>query len=158
MSVVRIGAISVGILAASTWIGSLVCLAGVSGVARRELNAPSRIALFQGVGRLYRLIGTASLLTSIAIALVLSWPLGSRPRTVHAMFVLSIVLVGFTAAGMAQARRMTVARTELLEAPGDPKVAIAVRRGAKLAAALRGAIAVLTLVIVVLGADSVASR
>jgi hypothetical protein len=156
VSIVRVGAISVGVLSASTWIGSLVCLAAVSQVARRELSGASRIALFRGVGRLYRTIGTVSLLTSIAIGSALAWPLARNVTNVRMMFVLSGVLLGVTVAGMAQARRMTLARRRLLAQPGDGALAREVRRGGVVAGALRGAIALITVTIVVLGAAAVA--
>jgi hypothetical protein len=156
MTVVRVAAITVAILSASTWIGSLVCLAAVSHVARRDLSDDARITLFRGVGRAYRLIGTTSLLTSIAIGVALAWPLTRSSRAVTAMLVLSAVLVGITAAGMAQARRMTIARRRLIEHSADIAVATTVRRGGIIAGILRGAIALVTVTIVVLGASQVA--
>jgi hypothetical protein len=152
MSVVRVTAITVGILSASTWIGSLVCLAAVSRVARRDLSGSARITLFRGVGRLYRMIGTTSLLTSIVIGLALAWPVTRNRGTVTAMFVLSAALVGITVAGMAQARRMTAARQRLLERSSDAELVRLVQRGGVVAATLRGAIGLVTLTIVVLGA------
>ncbi len=152
MAVVRTVFITVGILGASVWIGSLVCLAAVSAVARRELTGSSRVTLFRGVGRLYRIIGTTSLLTSIAVGVVLAWPVPDAGTTVAVLFALSMVLLVLTVAGMAQARRMTVARQRLLARPNDRSIAETVRRGAALAGILRGGIAALTLVIVVIGA------
>jgi hypothetical protein len=148
----RTAVITIGILAASVWIGSLVCLAAVSAVARRELSGSARVTLFRGIGRLYRVLGTTSLLVSIAVGVVLAWPLDEMSRTVSALFVLSGVLVIVTAAGMAQARRMTLARQRLLARPDDDALAATVRRGATRAGVLRGAIGAVTLVIVVLGA------
>ncbi len=152
MTVVRTVLITVGILGASVWIGSLVCLAAVSAVARRELTGSARVTLFRGVGRLYRIIGTTSLLTSIAVGVVLAWPVPEAGTTVAVLFALSMVLLVLTVAGMAQARRMTVARQRLLARPNDRSIAETVRRGASLAGILRGGIAALTLVIVVIGA------
>lgn len=156
MTVFRVAGITVGLLSASTWTGSLVCLAAVSQVARRDLSGPARITLFRGVGRLYRIIGSTSLLTSIAIGLALAWPVPRNGRTITAMFVLSAVLVAITAAGMEQARRMTIARRRLLERPNDTAVATAVRRGGTIAGILRGAIALVTVIIVLLGATELA--
>lgn len=156
MTVLRVTGVTVGLLSASTWIGSLVCLAAVSQVARRDLTGAARITLFRGVGRLYRTIGTTSLLTSIAIGLALAWPVPRNGRIVTAMFVLSAVLVAITAAGMEQARRMTVARRRLLDRPNDIAAARAVQRGGAIAGLLRGAIALVTLIIVLLGATELA--
>jgi hypothetical protein len=156
MTTVRVAVITVGILCASTWIGSLVCLAAVSRVARRDLSGAARITLFRGVGRLYRIIGATSLFGSIAVAVALAWPLTDLDGATTSMFALGAVLVGATAAGMRQARRMTVARRRLLDRPHDIEIASTVRRGAIIAGILRGAIALVTVTIVVLGATTVA--
>jgi hypothetical protein len=72
------------------------------------------------------------------------------------VFGLSGVLVVCTAAGMAQARTMTIRRRRLLESPRDPIAARAVRRGAVLAGALRASLGLTTLVIVAIGAHLLA--
>lgn len=54
--------VAVELVAASIWVGSLVCLAVVTAAARRVLDTPSQVALFRAVGRRYGLVGTASLL------------------------------------------------------------------------------------------------
>ena len=100
------------------------------------------------------MIGTTSLLTSIAIGLVLAWPVTRNRGTVTAMFVLSAALVGITVAGMAQARRMTAARQRLLERSSDAELVRLVQHGGVVAATLRGAIGLVTLTIVVLGAST----
>jgi hypothetical protein len=72
---------------------------------------------------------------------------------VSLLFGLSALLLLATALGMLQARRMTVQRQRLLDAPDDNDVvAKRVRRGAALALALRGSLGVVTLVIVAVGA------
>lgn len=48
----------VDLVAASIWVGSLVCLAVVTAAARRVLDAPSQVTLFRAVGRRYGLVGT----------------------------------------------------------------------------------------------------
>ena len=58
MVAVRTVLLVVATLAASIWIGSLVCLALVALVARRTLDGPSFVVLFREVGRLYRVVGT----------------------------------------------------------------------------------------------------
>ena len=60
-------------------------------------------------------------------------------------------LVAATAAGVAQARRMTRLRQAALRRPGDTKLAVRVRRDALGAAALRAAIAALSLELIALG-------
>lgn len=43
--------VAVELVAASIWVGSLVCLAVVVGAARRVLDTPSQVRLFRSVGR-----------------------------------------------------------------------------------------------------------
>lgn len=147
--------ISLEILAASVWVGSLVCLVLVSRVAHRVLDSPSRVALFRGVGQLYGVVGTACLVVAITIGLVLAWPMSGALDVV--VLVLSLSLVAVTGAGMVQARRMSVRRRYALDVPQDEVAAGAVRRGAAFAGFLRGSIAILTLVIVVLSAHLLAT-
>jgi hypothetical protein len=139
-------------LAASVWVGSLVCLAVVSAASRAVLDGSSRVALFRRIGRLYGIIGSSSLVLAIGVGLALAWPPSQVSTTVAILFGLSGCLVLVTVAGMIQARRMTVYRQRLLQAPDDTVAARAVRRGAALAGALRGSIGFVTLVVIVLGA------
>jgi pheromone shutdown protein TraB len=144
--------IAIGMTAASIWVGSLVCLAVVSVAAREALDGQSRVALFRRVGRLYGLVGTGSLLTATAVGLALAWPLSDVDGAIAPLFALAALLVAATIAGMAQARRMTVHRQRLLAVPGDQRAIERVRRGARVAGALRGSLALITLAIVVIGA------
>jgi hypothetical protein len=144
--------IAIEMLAASIWVGSLVCLALVARVARRELDGASRVALFRGIGRLYGIVGTGALVAAIGIGVALAWPLTQASDAVTVALVLSAILACLTGAAMVQARRMTVRRLRVLAAPGDPAAAHALRRGAAWAGALRGSMAILTLLILVLGA------
>jgi hypothetical protein len=148
----RVVVLTVGMLAASVWVGSLVALAVVSAVARGTLDGSSRVALFRGVGRAYQFVGTGSLVAAVAAGLALAWPLSDRTRGVVVEFTLASVLLVVTLAGMAQARKMTVARRRSLVTPGDRAAAESVHRGARVAGILRGLIAVVTLVMIVLGA------
>ena len=144
--------IAVEMVAASIWIGSLVCLAIVSRVATRSLDGASRVVLFRGVGRLYGIVGTASLGIAIGAGLVLAAPLRDLTADEVALFALAGGLVLATAAGMIQAQKMTAVRQRLVVAPNNQDAADAVRRGAVLAQALRCSLVAITLVIVVLGA------
>jgi hypothetical protein len=153
MSTGRTVLIAVELLATSIWVGSLVCLALVSGVARRELDAASRVALFRGIGRIYGVVGTGALVVAIGAGVALAWPLDDLDSTGVAVLVLAGILVLVTAAGMAQARAMTVRRRRAIAAPQDEHAARAVRRGGKVAGALRGSIALVTLAMLVLSAD-----
>jgi hypothetical protein len=144
--------IAVEMLSVSIWVGSLVCLALVSTVARRVLDAPSRVALFRGVGRVYGIVGTGALLVAIAAGVAIA----GRPSTwsvgVVASIVLAILLVALTGVAMVQARAMTVQRQRALGDAHDESAARVIRRGATTAGALRGVMGLLTLVILLLGA------
>ena len=144
----------VGTLAASIWIGSLVCLALVARVARRALDGRSFVVLFREVGRLYRVVGTVSLIVAIVVGLALAWPISAAGLDL-AILVSSALLVVVTIAGMMQARRMTIRRLHALHDPRDQVAADEVRRGAAVAGLLRGLIGLSTLAIVVLGAGLV---
>jgi hypothetical protein len=153
MFTVRVALLTIGIVAASIWVGSLVSLAVVSTVARRTLDARSFVALFRGVGRSYQYIGTGSLLVAITVGVALAWP----PSDVHGglavEFALGALLLLVSVAGMVQARRMTVRRRRALDDPEDASAASAVKRGAMAATALRVAIALLTFAMIVEGAN-----
>lgn len=152
MSAARTVWIVIEILTGSVWIGSLLCLALVSAVARRELDGPSRVAFFRGIGRVYGQIGTGSLVLAIIAALVLAWPPSGWSTSGVVALVLSIALLALTGLGMAQARRMTVVRRQALALPQDQQLAQQVKSGAAMAGVLRGGIALVTLVIVVIAA------
>ena len=144
--------IAVEMLAASIWIGSLVCLALISSVARRMLDAPTRVALFRSIGRVYGIVGTGALLVGIAAGMVIAGRPSQWSVGVTAALVLSVLLVALTTVAMMQARAMTVFRQRGIDDPHDESAASAMRRGSTIAGALRGGMGLLTLVILVLGA------
>lgn len=47
------------LLAASIWIGGMLCIAVVFRVARSTLEVSAQVALFRSVGRRYGVVGTA---------------------------------------------------------------------------------------------------
>ena len=148
--------VAVELLAASIWVGSLVCLAVVTAAARRVLDAPSQVALFRAVGRRYGLVGTGSLLVAIGAGLALSWPPTAWSPITDSAVALAGLLVVASGAGMAQARAMTRLRRQATSAPEDQGLAVTVRRGRLLANMLRGLMAAVTLAIVVLAAQILA--
>lgn len=148
--------ITIELLAASVWIGSMVCLVLVSDIAKRVLEPSARVQLFRTIGRAYGIAGSAALLIAIAVGLVLAGMPSNWSTTTTAAVILSGILVALTAAGMAQARRMTVARRRSLASPEDADASEAVRRGARSAGILRGVMGVCTLAIVVLAASDLA--
>lgn len=145
--------VAVELIAASIWVGSLVCLAVVANVARKVLEDRSRVMFFRAVGRRYGLLGTGSLLVAIGAGLALAWPPSSWSAAMDAAVVLAGALVLASAAGMVQAHHMTGLRQRAAAGSDDHGVADAVRRGRMLAGALRGLMALLTLAIVVLAAQ-----
>jgi hypothetical protein len=145
--------VAVELIAACIWVGSLVCLALVANVARKVLDGPSQVTFFRAIGRRYGIVGSASLLVAIGAGVALAWPPSSWSGTIDAAVALAGVLVLTTAAGMAQARTMTILRRRAMSIPEDHNAGRAVRRGRLLAGALRGLMAFVTLAIVVLAAQ-----
>ena len=70
MSTGRTLLLAAAMLAASVWVGSLVCLAIVSSASRTVLDGPARVALFRRVGRLYGMVGTGCLASAIIAGVV----------------------------------------------------------------------------------------
>jgi len=142
----------VGALAAAIWVGGLVAIFIVARTASATLEPAQRIAFFRSLGRTYGIVGSVALLVALAAGAIL---LDDHPwdgLLVAAAIVAAALLLAL-AAGMAQARAMTRLRRRAIDAPA---LAGQVRRGAVLAAALRGAIGLLTLTLVILGAALVA--
>ncbi len=144
--------VAVEILSASVWIGSLVCLAVVSQVARKVLEGPTQVAFFRAVGRRYAIVGTGSLLVAIGDGLAMAWPPATWTATIDAAVALAGLLVLATAAGMAQARTIGTLRRRAIASPHDRAARASVRRGRRLATSLRLLMAADTLAIVVLAA------
>lgn len=145
--------VAVELVAASIWVGSLVCLAVVTAAARRVLDTPSQVVLFRAVGRRYGLVGTTALLVAIGAGLALSWPPAAWSPITDWAVALAGLLVIASGVGMAQARAMTRLRRQATSAPEDQGLAVSMRRGRLLAYMLRGLMAAVTLAIVVLAAQ-----
>ncbi|MGH9065139.1 MAG: hypothetical protein ACRDZQ_00775 [Acidimicrobiales bacterium] len=145
--------VTIEILSACVWVGSLACLTVVSSAARHALEGPSQVALFRALGRRYAIVGSGSLLVAIGAGLTLVWPPSAWPGTIDAAAALTGLLVLATAAGMAQARAITRLRRRA-EGGATARPALgtleAVRRGRVLASSLRSLMAVVTVAIVVL--------
>lgn len=142
------------LLAASIWVGSIVCLAIVANTARRVLDPPAQVAFFRTIGRRYALVGTGALLVAIGCGLVLSWPPSSWSPATETAIGLSAALLMVSVLAMVQARSMTRRRGRLAGAPDDASANEAVRRGRIRAGALRGVMALLTLAVVILAAQT----
>jgi hypothetical protein len=138
------------VLATAVWIGGLVAILVVARVADATLGAVDRVAFFRGLGRVYGLVGgvalTAALASGAVLAATYRWD-----GDLAAGAVVAAGLVAATLAGVVQARRMTRLRQDALRDPGSAEMAAKVRRGARNAAVLRAAIAVLSLALLGLG-------
>jgi hypothetical protein len=114
------------------------------------LGVAERVTFFRGLGRAYGLVGGVALTVALASGAVLAatyrWD-----GQLTASTVVAAGLVAATVAGVAQARRMTRLRQNALRDPGSAELAAKMRRGARNAAALRVAIAALSLALLTLG-------
>ncbi|MEO6886377.1 MAG: DUF4149 domain-containing protein [Jatrophihabitantaceae bacterium] len=137
-------------LATSIWTGGLITIAIVARVSARTVGRAERVAFFRSLGKVYGMVGTAALVVALATGAGLlsnrSWT-----GTLVATVALAAVLLLALAAGVVQARRMSALRRRSMAEPSDTALAGQVTGGARQAGALRGAIALLTLVLVVLG-------
>ncbi|HEY0318881.1 MAG TPA: DUF4149 domain-containing protein [Solirubrobacterales bacterium] len=137
-------------LSASVWVGGLVAIFVVARVAAATLDPPTRVAFFRSLGRSYGIVGSVALLVALATGALLL-----RGHPWDGLLVATAVVAGAllvtTVVGMAQARAMTRLRRQALTGAGGVALDPRIRRGAALAAALRGAIALLTVTLVVLG-------
>lgn len=138
------------VFATAVWIGGMVAIFVVARVARVTLGAGERVAFFRGLGRAYGPVGGAALAVTLAsgAALASRYPWDGK---LAASAAVAAGLVAVTAAGIAQARRMTRLRRASLRDPGSTDLAARVRRGSRNAAALRAAIAAFSLALLVLG-------
>ena len=66
--------VAVELIAASVWVGGMVCMTIVAKAARDALDDASQVAFFRSVGRRYGIVGSTSLLVAIGAGIALSWP------------------------------------------------------------------------------------
>jgi uncharacterized membrane protein len=138
------------IFAATVWVGGLVAIFVVARVAQRTLEPRERVAFFRGLGRAYGPVGGTALAVALGCGAALLYGRAWDGMLIT-VTVIAACLVAVTAAAVVQARRMTRLRQEALRNPGHPVLAGGVRRGALSAAALRAAIAALSLALIALG-------
>jgi uncharacterized membrane protein len=138
----------------SVWVGGLIAIAVVARAASATLEPAARVAFFRGLGRRYGVVGTTALALAYGTGAALLYGRGWSGEVIAAAAV-AAVLAATLAVGVAQARRMTRLRGRLLsvtdDAATDDAAAAQVRRGAARAGALRGLIALLSLVLLGLG-------
>ena len=140
--------IAVTAVASAIWIGGLVAIFVVARVASATLDQAQRISFFRALGRSYGIVGGVALLVALTGGAIL---LDGHPwdGLLIATAIVAGALMVATVAGIAQARAMTRLRRRALSGP--TLLREQVHRGAIIAAALRGAIGLLTLTLVVLG-------
>lgn len=144
--------VAVELLAASVWVGGLVCIAVVARCAREHLDTATRVAFFRSLGRRYLRVGLGALVVAYAAgALLLGTAHWSDLKSALAAAATALVVVTCTA--VLQARSLS--RLRLAALAGDPRLGDAyIARRARRAGALRGLIALLTIGLVVLAAIS----
>lgn len=139
----------VALLGACVWIGGFAAIVVLVRAARRQLDPDTQVAFFRAFGRGYLPVGCAGLVLALGAGAVLlagrDWDgLALAAVLVAAALVLSL------AAGVFQARGMTLLRSRLLALPDDPQLNARVARGALRAALLRATIGLLSLVLLAL--------
>lgn len=141
--------IAVFVLASSIWIGGYVTIAVVARSATASLPPAARVTFFRTLGRTYLKIGLSALLVALAAGAILASE-HKGDALLNATIVAVVLLLFLLAIAVAQARRMSQLRSNVLDEAEDTLVS-QVRRGARTAAVLRAALGVLTLIILVLG-------
>lgn len=140
--------LTLNLLAAAVWVGGLVALTVVTGVARATLDPRARLAFFRMLGRRYGMVGGGALLVAIATgALLLRDQDWTSSLTVLAALTAALVLA--TVLGVAQARWVNRLRESRYRERTDPAGDGAIARQAARAGILRAAIAAITLAIVI---------
>ena len=149
MGTVSVPVVAAGLLGLSVWTGGLVAIFVVARTASATLDRRQRVEFFRALGRRYAFVGNTALVVALGCGALL---LGSHSWTAAQVGAAAVAgaLIAATIAGMLQARAMTRLRRRALECGTIDENAL--RRGARLAATLRGAIGILTLALVVLAA------
>jgi len=137
-------------VAASIWVGGYVAIGVVARSAGTTLEGPTRVAFFRSLGRSYLRVGTPALIVAILTGAAPVWGRRWDPLLAATVAVVALLLIGLAVA-VAQARAMTRLRTLAVQEPDDEQLAARVRSGGGRATALRAALGLLTLAVVVLG-------
>jgi len=139
-------------LFAGTQADGLVTIAVVAQVAHHTLTPAGSVAFFRGLGRTHGVLGSTARLVALLTGAVLlrhdHWD-----GVLVTAAVVAIALLAASGTGMAEARRMTFLRRAMLTGAGDAQLLSRVEQGPRNAVVLRGLIALLTLMgLVILGA------
>lgn len=142
--------LTVFVLATSIWVGGYVAIGAAARAAHVALDAPRRVEFFRALGRSYLWVGTPALFVALATGAALARGHAWDGTLVATVVVTALLVVGLAVA-VGQARAMTRLRRRAVDAPDDPDTAQRVRAGGRRATALRAALGLLTLSLVVLG-------
>lgn len=141
---------SILVLAAAVWVGGFVALVVVARVASATLGAAERVAFFRRLGRVYGVVGNTALAVGLATGIAVLYD-HSWDGTLIATAIVAVGVVGATAVGIVQARRMTRLRQSALQRADDTALARRIASGARSAGMLRGLIGLLSIALLVLG-------
>jgi uncharacterized membrane protein len=145
----------VHLLSAAIWIGGIVTLYVVGASARSALDDVSRVAFFRALGRRHGAVATPALMVALVTGGVLAGSPAGWSGWVWAALALALAMLAVTGLGVAQARSLSRLRTVALDVGAADPIHATVRSRAANAVVLRGAIALLTLLVVILGAQAV---
>jgi len=137
-------------VATSIWVGGYVAIGVVARSAAATLDGASRVAFFRSLGRSYLRVGTPALVVAIVTGAALVWGHEWDTLLRATVAVVALLLIGLAVA-VAQARAMTRLRRRATQQSDDAQLADDVRSGARRATALRAALGLLTIALVVLG-------
>lgn len=135
--------LTVNLLAAAVWVGSLAALAVVTRAADETLDPKTRVAFFRALGRRYGKVGGLALAIAIGTGagLVVGQP---WTPSLTVLAALTSALVVATVLGVAQARGVNRLREQLHLGGTRMHDGSSVTRRARRARLLRAAIALLT--------------
>jgi uncharacterized membrane protein len=149
--------LTLNLLAAAVWVGSLAALTVVTRAARDTLEPRAQLAFFRALGRRYGIVGGGALVVAVGTgALLLRDQDWTGSLTVLAALTAALVLA--TGLGVAQARRVNRLRERQYRDPAPPGGAGVLTRHAARARILRATIAIITLAIVIDTAIYISNR
>ena len=143
--------LAVFIVATSIWVGGYSAIVVVARTASATLDPAVRVVFFRSLGRTYFWVGLPALIIALVTGGVLARDLLWDGLLIATATIAVVLLVSFAVA-VAQARRMTRLRRRLLASPHETPLREQVRRGARVAAGLRGLLGLLSVALVILGA------
>ena len=136
----------VNLLAGIIWTGGLVAVAVATRAARSTLGERDQIEFLRAFGRLYGVVAGSALLLFAISGIALAGAPGGWSGSEVTLAVLTVLVAALTAVGVRNARLVGRLRTAALADDADDA---GLRSAARAAGVLRAAIAVVTLIAVV---------